>query len=456
MKLQTLVAEIGSTTTLVSAFAGLAGRGKPEFLGQGIAPTTVEAGDVNIGLQNALSDLGTKLGARGPLEWDEMMASSSAAGGLRMTVHGLVYEMTVRAAREAALGAGAVIKLVTAGMLTGDELDQVADIAPNIILLAGGVDYGEKTTIVENARRLAEVDFGKAKPPIIFAGNITARREVEKILRQKGLTVVPVENVYPRIDELNVDPAKRVIQRVFEEHIVKAPGMNQIRRLVNGSIIPTPGAVMKAAELVYRQLGDLMVLDVGGATTDVHSVTEGSEEVACRLLAPEPLSKRTVEGDLGVYVNAGNVVDLIGPVRLQEELGFDFRPYLRKREVLPRTEKEVAVITRLTREACFRAVERHVGRWKYVFGPTGRNTVAEGKDLTRVRWVIGTGGALTRLPAGPEILKSLVERQPGDRLWPPRDAGILVDRDYILASVGVLSGKYPEAALRLACKSLEG
>ena len=63
-----------------------------------------------------------------------------------------------------------------------------------------------------------------------------------------------------------------------------------------------------------------MVIDVGGATTDVHSVTEGSEEVSRILINPEPLAKRTVEGDLGVYVSMPNVVNLVGKEQLAEKL----------------------------------------------------------------------------------------------------------------------------------------
>ena len=54
-----------------------------------------------------------------------------------------------------------------------------------------------------------------------------------------------------------------------------------------------------------------MVQDVGGATTDLHSVTEGSEEISRILVSPEPKAKRTVEGDLGVYINMRNIVDSI-------------------------------------------------------------------------------------------------------------------------------------------------
>ena len=106
-----LIAEIGSTTTVVNAFNNV--NKDPVFLGQGLAPTTVSDGDVTIGLKDAVKDLESNLGET--ISWNSMLATSSAAGGLKMTVHGLVYDMTVKAAKEAALGAGAVLHMVTAG-----------------------------------------------------------------------------------------------------------------------------------------------------------------------------------------------------------------------------------------------------------------------------------------------------------------------------------------------------
>ncbi len=165
MKLDVLVAEIGSTTTVVNGFW----LGQDAcFAGSGQAPTSVEAGDVRVGLAGAIDDLKVSLGAD-TIEYDEMIATSSAAGGLKMTVHGLVYDMTVKAAKEAALGAGANIHMITAGKLRRSDLKQIKEARPNIMLLAGGVDYGERDTAIYNAERIAELDLGI---PIIYAGNI--------------------------------------------------------------------------------------------------------------------------------------------------------------------------------------------------------------------------------------------------------------------------------------------
>ena len=140
MKIDVLVAEIGSTTTVVNAFNDIA-TPDPKFIGQGQAPTSVLDGDVRVGLQGAIDDLTANIG-EDKIEYKEMLATSSAAGGLKMTVHGLVYDMTARAAKEAALGAGATIHQVTAGKLRRTDLKKIQEINPNIILIAGGVDYG--------------------------------------------------------------------------------------------------------------------------------------------------------------------------------------------------------------------------------------------------------------------------------------------------------------------------
>ncbi|MDR3356829.1 MAG: glutamate mutase L [Spirochaetaceae bacterium] len=449
MRVDVLVAEIGSTTTLVNAFQDVSG--DAVFWGQGQAPTSVLQGDVRIGLQGAIDALCRAKGVPS-IEYREMLATSSAAGGLKMTVHGLVYDMTARAAKEAALGAGAIIHQITAGTLRRADLERIKEIKPNLIMLAGGVEHGERETALENAEKILSMGLNV---PVIYAGNSDNHAEIELIFKKSAAPLYIVENVYPKIDDLNVEPARAVIQAAFEEHIVHAPGMEKVRDMVGGPIVPTPGAVMECAKLLYKEIGDLAVLDVGGATTDLHSVTAGAEEISRISTAPEPLAKRTVEGDLGVYVNMKNVAALVGPEKLQAELGFPLEEVTTNYKPVPETANEIKYVERLTLEAVLQAVERHAGRIRYLYGPTGRVTIAEGKDLTQVRYIIGTGGALTRLPRRVEIMRAIAKQnENGTLLFPPETAEILVDNDYIMASLGALSKRYPEAAVRLLKKSL--
>lgn len=452
MKVDVLVAEIGSTTTVVNAFTDI-DTDNPVFWGQGQAPTSVMEGDVRIGLNGAIADLCAKKGID-TLEYDDMLATSSAAGGLKMTVHGLVYDMTAKAAKEAALGAGGIIHFITAGKLRRSDIAKIKEINPNLILIAGGVDFGERDTAIDNAEMIRSMGL---KVPVIYAGNIENQQEMELIFdEESGQQLYNVENVYPKIDDLNVEPCRKVIQDAFEDHIIHAPGMEHVRDMVSGPIVPTPGAVMQCTKLLNEYLGNCMVLDVGGATTDLHSVTEDSDQIARLLVNPEPKAKRTVEGDLGVYVNKMKVIESIGEEKLREELSdIDIDKVLESYVAIPKTEDEIRFVERLTEEAVLRAVERHAGTIRYIYGPSGRNTVAEGKDLTQVQYIVGTGGALTRLPHRVEIMKKiLTHNDSGMMLLPGEHAKILVDNDYIMASLGALSMKYKDAAAKLLEKSL--
>lgn len=454
MKIDVLVAEIGSTTTVVNAFKDIDTE-HPVFWAQGQAPTSVLEGDVRIGLQGAITDLCKKKGIES-LEYDEMLATSSAAGGLKMTVHGLVYDMTARAAKEAALGAGGIIHYITAGKLRRTDLAKIKEIHPNLILIAGGVDYGERDTAIDNAEKIRSLDL---KVPVIYAGNCENQEEMKLIFdEESGQKLYNVENVYPKIDELNVEPCRKVIQEAFEEHITGAPGMEHVRDMVNGPIIPTPGAVMECTKLLYECIGDLVVLDVGGATTDVHSVATESDQVSRIMTAPEPKAKRTVEGDLGVYVNRMKVIESMGEEELREKcekVGIDPDKVLESYVAIPKNDEERKLVEILTEEAVMKAMERHAGQIRYVYGPSGRSSVAEGKDLTQVKYIVGTGGALTRLPHRVEIMKKIAGHdETGMRLFPTSHAEILVDNDYIMASVGVLSKKHREGAKKLLEQSL--
>ncbi len=454
MIIDALVAEIGSTTTVINAFDNL-DSDKPLFLGFGYSPTTVLEGDVTIGLNNAIDSLKEKLGVS-DLIAKETFASSSAAGGLKMSVHGLVYDMTVKAAKEAALGAGANIKMITSGLLDDFQIEEIKEEPLNIIMIAGGVDYGERITAVENAKKIAAL---KLNIPVIYAGNIQNHKVMKKIFFDNNQSdyLYISNNVYPKIDVLEVEQTRKIIQDAFEKHIIHAPGMEKVKSIIKESIVPTPGAVMKASILLQESIGDLVTIDIGGATTDIHSVTEGKKEIEKILLAPEPFAKRTVEGDLGVYINKDNIIDIITKDRLIKELNIsidDYNNLISAYRPIP-INGQIPLTERLALEAMIQAVYRHSGRLVNMFIASGKTTYAEGKDLTNVKYLVATGGALTKLPNRKRIIKDGLEKENKLVLKPSAKTEVLVDNNYIMASVGVLSKKHPKAALKLLKESLE-
>ena len=428
-KIEFLTVEIGSTITKVNGFS-LLPDGRFEHTAQGFAPTSIDRGDVRLGFNEAFSELKGKAGRLNPNA--KTFVNSSAAGGLRMTVHGLTYSMTARAAREAALGAGAIVKLVTAGLLEDDTLEEIKSINPNIILLAGGVDFGEKEIILKNARAIAALGI---HAPVVYAGNSAIHQYIQKIFQEHGVELLIAENVFPEVDVLNTRPLRKVVHEVFNRHIIHAPGMQHLKEMTQGEIIPTPGAVLLGAELFAESCGDCLVFDVGGATTDVHSVTNGSMEWTSRQVEPEPYAKRTVEGDLGVYINARNIIEL------QEDKQWE--SMLPELKAIPCTTNEQTLTRFLCKMAVDVGIRRHAGIVMESYTPTGKKQTVRGKDLTAVKWVIGTGGALTRIDGGFDILRSVCLGA-GKYLLPPPEAAILLDRDYLFSALGTLASTYPE------------
>jgi uncharacterized protein (TIGR01319 family) len=429
MTVDILVLEVGSTITKANGFRRAAD-GWLEHVAQGFAATTVAQGDVGVGVDGAVADLRATSGRS--TEGAEVFVNSSAAGGLRMTVHGLTQGMTARAAREAALGSGAIVVLVTAGALGEDDLDAVREANPTMILLAGGVDHGEQEVVLHNARALAASGL---RVPVLFAGNVAVRRAVRRMFDEAGVPLAIADNVFPEIDQLAVEPVRALVHEEFNRHIVHAPGMARLGELSAWPVLPTPGAVLLGAELFAQAVGDCLVVDVGGATTDVHSVTQGSPEWLARTIDPEPHAKRTVEGDLGVFVNARNIVALAGQPAWAHDLA-DLR-------ATPRTPSEQELTRQLCAFAVTTAVRRHAGVVSDLYTPSGRTQVVRGKDLTAVGWVVGTGGALSRVPGGTSALRAICLGA-GRHLLPPEGARILLDRDYLFSALGTLAQAYPD------------
>ncbi len=293
--------------------------------------------------------------------------------------------------------------------------------------------------------------------PIIYAGNIENHTEIQNHFKKQGKEkyLKIVENVYPRVDYLNILPLRKVIYETFEENIIHAKGMNHIFDMVNQKIMPTPGSVMESTMILRENLGNIITIDVGGATTDIHSVSIPSDDYL-EYQEGEPLSKRTVEGDLGVFINYKNVIKLFKENEIMNNISVNkerFNSLVTDYIYIPQDKIQKDFVLELTKKCTRLALDRHVGDLKRVYTSSGLKIIPDGKDLTQVEYIVLTGGALINLDNTESIILDYIKKNP-TKLLPRKSVTILRDHDYILASVGVLSLKYPEIAIRLLKKSL--
>jgi len=383
-----------------------------------------------------------------------------------MVAIGFVPELTAEAAKRAALGAGARVIRVFCNELTNREMEEIRNLKLDIILLAGGTDGGNQKCILHNARKIA--DHG-INVPVVVAGNKSAGDEIEEILGAAGIFYKVTNNVMPRLNVLNVEPAREVIRDIFMEKIVEAKGMNKAEEIIDGILMPTPAAVLKAAELLSKGtededgIGDLVVVDIGGATTDVHSIADGEPTkpgVTLRGLE-EPFAKRTVEGDLGMRYSAVALREACGKRRIKKylaDLDMDIVEECRLRtedtEFLPRTAADVNFDEALAKTATEVAMERHVGVLESVYTPMGVVYAQTGKDLMDVKCLIGTGGVLVESDHAYGILKAGLYDTGNPDFLKPSHPRLLLDQSYILAAMGLFSEHHPDAAVRILKKYL--
>ncbi len=454
-----LLIDFGSTFTKILAVD----LDREEIVGYSQSCTTVET-DISIGLTHALELLPPAL-QKGPFICK--LACSSAAGGLGMVTIGLVPELSAEAARRAALGAGAKVLKGYSFHLSQTEIHELEALHPDIILLSGGIDGGNREVICENARKLAASGI---HCPIVVAGNKAATDEVHTLLTQAGKTILIAGNVMPDVNVLRVEPAREMIRKVFIERIIVAKGLKGAESFVEGILMPTPTAVLRAAQLLAQGTasekgwGDLVVVDIGGATTDVHSVGWGHPVQAgvVRKGLPEPLAKRTVEGDLGIRYNAASIRRLCGEERLRknapslkDDLSQTVESLTQNVGYLPQNPEDQEVDFALAASAAQVAVERHAGTIETIWGPQGQYYVQYGKDLTAFPHLIGTGGIFIHHPRAMEILKRTFYSEEEPFSLRPKNPALYNDGRYCLFGVGLLAERFPDLALRIAKKYLK-
>jgi uncharacterized protein (TIGR01319 family) len=401
--------DIGSTFTKAALVDPVTGR----LLATAQAPTTPD--DVVTGV----------LAATATFPDAPVIACSSAGGGLRLAVVGYEELISAEAGHRAALSAGARVVHVAAGVLDAGAVDALRAAEPDVVLLVGGTDGGEASVLRANAGTLARTEWSV---PVVLAGNAAVRDEVAAVLRAGGLPVHEADNVLPDIGRLAPESARAAIREVFLEHVIGGDRLSTDPRLRSWVRAVTPDAVLEGVTVLARVLApdevSVVVLDVGGATTDVYCVPDPDAEQATlgREAVGVPARRRTVEGDLGVSWSVGALRTAAAAEGLDAP-GED-----------PLALGEAAATV---------ALRRHL-RAEAGYGPGGASARSAGL-------VVLSGGVFRH--ADQADVDRAIARVAADAGGAGSVLGgtpVIVDRSYVLAAIGLLAAEHPDAATALA------
>jgi uncharacterized protein (TIGR01319 family) len=447
--------DFGSTFTK----AALVDTGSGALVGTASHPTTL-ASDVLDGWQACLADLSrVEPGATAAA----VLACSSAGGGLRLGVVGNEELVTAEAGRRVALSSGGRVVHVVSGGLTEESLADLHAQQPDVVLLVGGTDGGNAEVLLHSAGMLA---IERWPGPVVVAGNAEVQGQVSDLLGRACTPHVVTRNVVPQIGVLQPEPARAAIRETFVRHVIGGKHLSthaEFLSMVRGA---TPDVVLSAVELLAQgsatrsaPAGEVVAVDVGGATTDVHSVVQleahDDADLAREVVAPVPVT-RTVEGDLGMRASAISTLDAgrdsgLLSQREHKRLAADVEHLHDDPTYVPSTQPARAVDARLARVAVELALRRHAGRQQVTYGVDGRQIERSGTDLREVRLLIGSGGVLRHngKDFGHDVLaQACVSGESAGWLLPSKPA-FVVDVDYVLAPAGLLADEHPDTALAL-------
>lgn len=445
---QRLLLDFGSTYTkavLLSADG--------ELLSRAAVPTTVHT-DVMDGYQT-LVELMRERGfamPRTPAEGisdGTLIACSSAGGGLRLAVVGYEEKVTAEAGYRVGLSAGAKVVHVAFGELDAGALSALRATAPDVILLVGGTDGGNSEVLLHNAATIAAE---RAGIPVVVAGNAHVAGQVADLLEASGGDWVLADNVVPMIGTLEPESARAAIRGVFLEHVIGGKGLSRGTDFAQMVRAATPDAMLTGVQAMASAIrGDVLVVDIGGATTDVYSVLDLADERpgAKQVVAPMAAA-RTVEGDLGMRWNAPTIVEAATLERLEPAvplagLATWAREVHDDTSRLPETPTEQEYDLALARLAALVAVRRHARPGAPGEAPRALGDVAH---------IVGSGGVLRHTPdhAAADILRAVASDYAGG--WrTPTEADVSVDVDYLLFAAGLLTG-VDDAAAAVAARQV--
>jgi uncharacterized protein (TIGR01319 family) len=388
-----------------------------------------------------------------------VLACSSAGGGLRIAVVGNEELVTSEAGRRVALSSGGRVVHVASGLLTDAAVAELREQRPDVLLLVGGTDGGNAEVLEHNADMLAVSGLGL---PVVLAGNRAVSEDIRVALTSSGVAVEVCANVMPRIGAFDPGPARAALRAAFLSHVIGGKhlsGSGDFAAMVRGA---TPDVMLAAVELMAHGVGadragwgDIAVVDVGGATTDVYSVVEVDPESVGRDVVGAVDASRTVEGDLGVRWSAvSTVAEACAAGLVPEGDRAEAERQAAARQADPGlVAEDHGWDLRLAGWAAALAVRRHAGRAEVRFESSGgapaRVVERTGTDLREVGVLVGSGGVL-RHAAAEEARAAVTEHLSANGGWQvPESATVVVDRDYVLMPVGLLAGEHPDVAYGL-------
>ncbi|WP_457597041.1 glutamate mutase L [Hydrogenimonas sp.] len=340
---------------------------------------------------------------------EEISICSSANGGLSTLVIALSDSFSLRYAINTAFNAGInIIDTLT--------LPRLAETAPpsqkvDVVVLTGGIDGVGGLFDERICDFLANVRYDN----IVYAGNdIDA-----KFLASRIPELVVLPNLLNDRLKLDEKPLKTYLTDLYQADIMGKEEIKRFYDVTANQIYPTPYVVNRALPLIGEKMAmadPFVVVDIGGATTDIHYSTD----LVADNLVGEGGYDRLVFKKLGVYKSRPSLLH----TARQNEFVFELLGHLGVTEEALESREDTPVTTmmQLALFLVLYKVSRHHADYVEL-------------DLAKLNTIVLTGGIAKIL--SPEEAKSVVTFAYRKLLHFHQAPDVVLDTDYRIWTYGM-------------------
>ena len=310
---------------------------------------------------------------------DIVKICSSANGGLKVGIIGYTERFSAKWAEKAAFNSGAnVCWTVTIENLGGFSLCGV-----DILVVAGGASNSPVFNQILWLKKIKEMHINFET--IVFSGNESLHAEAQKLWPN----LISTKNILGEDLKWEGDELVKTLTQAYLSDLVDRKGISNMKDFSAVPIIPTPAVVQNAFTAIldlrtkFSFGTPLLMLDIGGATTDIFYGGELLPDSGD--LSPRPSVNRHVFSDLGIYTSKDALLSRLSLSHRLSDFLYALDPSIAEQSYLSLRENDVDWITPnflaeacffLALDACFDGIKE---------GPT--------LELSRVACILVTGGA---------------------------------------------------------------
>ncbi|MBC8237665.1 MAG: glutamate mutase L [Helicobacteraceae bacterium] len=260
-------------------------------------PTSIEQHfrDFN---KDIFDDLTYKCGDTiGQFEKENVYVCSSANGGLSTLIIGITDSFSLKYAKNIAFNSG--INIIDTIIYQNIEEYSIPSDLVDVVIIVGGIDSSSNIFTQSLYTYLDNLNYSN----IVFVGSVQDAPELQNNI--KDLVVLP--NIIDNKLHIVEENLKEYLTNLYQLDIEGKEDIKNLYNITSNQIYSTPYIVNKTLALIdanYSVVDPFILIDIGGATTDIHY----SKDLVDENIVTQNEYDRLVFKKLGVYKSKESLI----------------------------------------------------------------------------------------------------------------------------------------------------